>query len=169
MLVCIKSVMLVCPTCCRLGRLPNVGTDVLITVNVPYPDEDAAAKSMANAECFLAAATGVAGAEASPVAAQAPVVADDAAASKVATGLSQEPIGAGEVVAEKALLGGDGVVDAPQEVAWEAPGARAAAEEGGKGGRELSSCASRTDSDAAVTALRSLLHSFAILDWSLFG
>lgn len=150
-------------------RLPHVGTDLLITVNVPYSDEDAAASSMATAECFLATAAGAAAAEASPVATPAPAVADDAgASSSVAADTSQEAARAAESSVEEGLLGGDGVVGAPQRAARDEAGTGAAVE-GGQDGRELSSGARGNDCDAGVEALRPLLHSFAILDWSLFG
>lgn len=151
-----------------------MGTDLLITVNVPYPDEDAAASPKASAECFLWTTTGVAVSEASPVGAQAPVVADGAfasegaSASNAATDVSQEAQRAGEAPTGEAVVGGDGAVGAPEELAREAASTRAAAE-GGEDGRQLSSSARDNDFDAGVTALRPLLHSFSILDWSLFG
>eukprot|EP00752_Nemacystus_decipiens_P003955 g3621.t1 len=150
-------------------RLPNVGTDLLITVNVPYPDEDAAARSMASAECFLESAACAAVADASPVAAQAPAAADDAGSRNVATDVAQKAVNAGQAPVEEALSGGDGVVGVPQEVAREVSGTGVAAEEGRKGARELVSRASGDAPDAGVRVLRSLVRSFAILDWSLFG
>ncbi|CAM9938365.1 unnamed protein product, partial [Hapterophycus canaliculatus] len=33
-------------------RLPHVSTDLLISVNVPYPDEESAANSMSGVDCF---------------------------------------------------------------------------------------------------------------------
>lgn len=105
-------------------RLPNVGTDLLITVNVPYPTEEATATSMASADTFTAADR--------PVDEQA-----------------------------QTSPGGSG----PDE-------ALAAEDEGGvdavgvplKGLPEAVSVEGR----AGVPALRSLLRSFKILDWSLF-
>eukprot|EP00903_Cladosiphon_okamuranus_P006551 g6399.t1 len=153
-------------------RLPNVGTDLLITVNVPYPDEEAAARSMASAECFRSSTTaGAEGPGASPVPAKATAAAgDDAKASDDTTGVS-ELQRAGEAPVEVGLLGAGGVTGAPQECARDAAAGVTAVTEGGEVGRELASRARATDSDsdAGVAALRSLLRSFAILDWSLFG
>lgn len=36
-----------------MNSLPNVDTDVLITVNVPYPDEESAAQSLGTVDSFL--------------------------------------------------------------------------------------------------------------------
>ena len=152
-----------------------MGTDLLITVNVPYPDEDAAARSEASAECFLSTATGgVAVAEASPVPAQASAAGDDAGASNVATDVAQEDKKGVQAPKEEALLGGDGVVGAPQESAGDASGAGAGAGAAAEGGSEdVGSFSSRASdnkaSDAGVKAVRSLVQSFTILDWSLFG
>lgn len=84
-----------------LSRLPHVGTDLLITVNVPYPDEESAASSMSGVDCFV---SGDAASTSSQQEQTSPVGADD----------------------------GVGV-------------------------------------DVGVVALQTVLRSFAILDWSLFG
>ncbi|CAM9751997.1 unnamed protein product [Laminaria digitata] len=117
-------------------RLPNVGTDILITVNAPYPDEDTAATSMADADTFTA--------DRPPIVEQ--------------THTSQRGNGPGEEALAAEVEGGaeDGVGVAPE-------GLPEVAEAGGVGGRRGS-----VQGSAGVSALRSLLRSFKILDWSLF-
>lgn len=152
-----------------------MGTDLLITVNVPYPDEDAAATSAASAECFRATTAGASVSEAPPAAAQAPAVAGDAASeeggSTVGTEVSREAERTREAPTEEALLRGDGIVGVPQQCTSTREGASgtSSAAEGGEDSQQISSCASVDCFDAGVEALRPLLHSFAILDWSLFG
>lgn len=83
------------------SRLPHVGTDLLITVNVPYPDEETAANSAFGVHCFFSG--------------DAPSPSEQ----------QQDPSTSGQ---------SDGL------------------------------CV-----DVGVVALRTVLKSFAILDWSLFG
>ncbi|CAM9359908.1 unnamed protein product [Ectocarpus fasciculatus] len=153
-------------------RLPNVGTDLLITVNVPCPDEGTAERTMASAECFCSGtsrhtagghegsssgASLVDGKDTSETASGA-----NAAAEGTAAG-TDGPFKSTANVSREAAVDGDGDVEEPEGF-----GEIVAGVGEGKGGKR-SRCGGGEDVDMGVTALRALLQSFAILDWSLFG
>lgn len=103
-----------------LSRLRNVSTDLLVTVNVPYPDESSAANSSGNAMCFV---------EEDP-----------------------EHREEGDSSQMNAAGGSSGARGGPER----APGSEPKVDVEDKPGR------------LAISTLRTLLKSFAILDWSLF-
>lgn len=133
-------------------RLPNVGTDLLITVNAPYPDDETAAASMADAETFSSER---------PVVEQSHTPEGESEPDSGKPVVEQAPTPEGESEPNEALAGQDeGGVDDKVGVA---PKGLPQAAEAGIGGRRRS-----VEGSAGVSALRSLLRSFKILDWSLF-
>lgn len=119
-------------------RLPDVDTDLLLTVNVPYPDEASAAASPSTADAFIFA-------------------------SDNSTTTPKHPNNAGVDMA----AGGSQHSDATDCVAG-TPDCHRREEElssrpEGEGDGDLGSDA------AGVAAMRMLVESFNILDWSLFG
>lgn len=129
-------------------------SDLLITVNVPYPDECSAANSSATAECFTGSQSKKAfmpgelrnlqtspdGCDKAPVVGVAIDTEDD-----------DECVAHGDVVVEE----GGTVGESSEEVL-----------------AKLSKASTDTgeivEGSEGVAALQSILRSFAILDWSLF-
>ncbi|CAM9762846.1 unnamed protein product [Pylaiella littoralis] len=151
-------------------RLPNVGTDLLITANVPYPDEVAAARSMASAECFFPSSAPPPPQQQEQHTTDAgggvPGVASPEIASASSSSAAAAPLAGGQTPPAVSAAAGDAVASDTS--------ARGVGQGGGSG-RPLSSSDEGDGGhgdpgcDVGIAALRSLLHSFSILDWSLFG
>ncbi|CBJ29147.1 conserved unknown protein [Ectocarpus siliculosus] len=153
-------------------RLPNVGTDLLITVNVPCPDQDTAVRTMAGAECFCSGPSRHTAGANEEISTGAPLI-DANKTSETASGAhaaadgtaagTDKPFKSAADFSPEATVDGVGGVDKP-----EGSGEIEAGVGEGKGEKH-SSPGGGDDVDLGVAALRTLLQSFAILDWSLFG
>ena len=131
-------------------RLSSVSTDLLITVNVPYHDEESAAQSMASAECFTGA---VKPGDVTTLGKQVTMHFDTLTA-EAASEAGHSSITEGD---EKSVREEDGGQET-SGVSEDGPSAPHAATARGCG-----------EGISAVAALQILLRSFTILDWSLFG
>lgn len=137
-----------------IARLPSVDSDILITVNVPYPDEGSAANSSASAECFTGPQSQNTCMQGEPGGLQAsPEGCDGAPVAEVAIGKDsgEECVADRDVAAEEAGRGGEGsekVLAPPEKVSRDAGGI--------------------VEGSGGVDVLQSVLRSFGILDWSLF-
>lgn len=135
-------------------RLPSVDSDILITVNVPYPDEGSAANSSASAECFTGPQSQNTCMPGEPVGLQAsPEGCDGAPVVEVAMDkdAGEECVVDRDVAAEEGGRGREGsekVLVQPEKVSRDAGGT--------------------VEGSGGVDVLQSVLRSFDILDWSLF-
>lgn len=121
-------------------RLPNVATDLLMTVNVPYFDEESAEQSMASAECF----TGT-------------VQPDDASSSE--TPGTTDTISGDPEAKKESVEEGEGPPPTEGDKASLQNVSRQSPDDAGS---------RLEDSNLGIVSLNILLQSFVILDWSLF-
>lgn len=122
-----------------------MATDLLITVNVPYFDEESAEQSMASAECFTDA-----------------VQPDDASSSET-PGTTDTTSGDPETAKESAEAGGGPLSTEGDEASLQNDTASSnVSRQSPEGAGRLE------DSTLGVVSLKILLQSFVILDWSLF-
>lgn len=143
-------------------------------MNVPCPDEDAAERTMASPECFCSGASRHAAGSNEDMSTGGAFLVDGkksseissgahAAADGTASGMAKPFKSATGVSREATTVHGDGDADNPEDC-----GEIEAGVGEGKGGKHSPS-GGGDDVDLGVTALRTLLESFSILDWSLFG